>query len=92
MAGLVRALAMVIGGVMNAHVAAAQDVSVSSDIVWSCYETSALDEGLPHCVGAAAEACQDDHGYDTVTIGACLAAETQAWDDLLNQIYRAVRP
>lgn len=78
--------------VAGATAAGAQEVSVDTGLVRACFDGADAIGAAPLCVGEASELCQDKFGYDTVSMGACIAAETQAWDDLLNETYGIVRP
>lgn len=72
--------------------AAAQEVTVEEQAVRACFAQSDMLDGLPECVGRAADACQAVYGYSTIDTSSCLSAEAQVWDVLLNEVYGQVRP
>ncbi|MBD3786046.1 MAG: DUF1311 domain-containing protein [Sphingomonadales bacterium] len=45
----------------------------------------------PSCLGQAAQGCMGATDESTMSIVACIGAETQVWDDLLNSEYKARR-
>lgn len=60
--------------------------------VMACYQEHIEAREALNCIGAAAAACQEIHtdqfeGSTTVGIAACLSAETEVWDDVLNTNY-----
>jgi uncharacterized protein YecT (DUF1311 family) len=64
--------------------------------VMACYQEHIEAREALNCIGAAAAACQEIHtdqfeGSTTVGIAACLSAETEVWDALLNTNYRLRR-
>ena len=72
--------------------ARAQEASVDAGRVEACFEAAAVGETQPGCIGAASNACQRRPGGDTtIGITECVAAETAAWDEILNREYRATR-
>ena len=72
--------------------ARAQEGLVDAGKIEACFETAAVGETQPGCIGAASNACQRRPGGDTtIGITECIAAETAAWDAILNREYRAAR-
>lgn len=47
--------------------------------------------GGPSCLGQAAQGCMAATDQSTLSTVACIGAETQVWDDLLNTEYKARR-
>lgn len=78
---------------MLAAPAAAQTYDVDRDFVLACFDAMAGDGDAPDCIGAAAEHCMErsQGGYSTAGMGACAAAETAIWDEMLNQVYGDLR-
>lgn len=72
--------------------APAQELAVDPATVEACFAGAAFEETEPACIGAAAGACQArPGGATTIGIVECVAAETAAWDAILNREYRAAR-
>ncbi|TMV91013.1 DUF1311 domain-containing protein [Thioclava sp. BHET1] len=66
------------------------DPTVDPATVQACFKNAKT--VLPACIGDAANACEDQPGGSTTPgIAACLSGETQLWDDLLNEQYKAAR-
>jgi uncharacterized protein YecT (DUF1311 family) len=71
--------------------AAAQDLVFDMSATDQCLAAiSDLAEARP-CVGMSANACMEatEGGSSTVGMGFCLAAEREAWDSRLNEVYGA---
>jgi uncharacterized protein YecT (DUF1311 family) len=75
-----------------AQAAAAQDLSVDTQIVRQCFENTEIGAVYPTCLGQASGQCQDQPGGST-TIGItdCILAETVEWDAILNEEYKATQ-
>jgi uncharacterized protein YecT (DUF1311 family) len=75
-----------------AQAAAAQDLSVDTQIVRQCFENTEIGALYPTCLGQASGQCQDQPGGST-TIGItdCILAETAEWDAILNEEYKATQ-
>ncbi|MDD8023520.1 MAG: DUF1311 domain-containing protein [Paracoccaceae bacterium] len=72
--------------------AAQAQAQFDSATVRDCFDAAGPGEIAPICLGAASDACQTQPGgSSTAGITACIGAETQAWDDLLNVQYKARR-
>ncbi|SPH17315.1 hypothetical protein DEA8626_00833 [Defluviimonas aquaemixtae] len=61
--------------------------------VEGCFAATPVGSVDPDCLGAAATACQSatPDGETTLGITACIQAETQVWDEILNREYRETR-
>ena len=75
--------------------AAAQqaDAVIDTDAVEACFDGALPGDGAPDCLGAQVKACTaaSPDGETTIGMGACINAETEAWDSLLNREYKARR-
>ena len=72
--------------------ALAQEVVFDPAPARACRDASIQGETMPGCIGAAAGVCQQqDGGSTTYGIVQCLAAEAEAWDEMLNEEYRLLR-
>jgi uncharacterized protein YecT (DUF1311 family) len=66
----------------------AQDLGVDRGDVLACFADTPIGAIYPDCLGAAANACQDqDGGSTTIGMTECIMAETAVWDDMLNEEY-----
>ena len=66
-------------------------LSVDAASVRECFVQMGQ-EGAGNCIAEAANLCQEsDGGSTTLGIVACLQAETEVWDDLLNAQYLELR-
>ncbi len=78
--------------VCTAQVAAAQELSVDTQIVRQCFENTEIGALYPPCLGQASGQCQDQPGGSTtIGITECILAETAEWDAILNEEYRATQ-
>lgn len=69
----------------------ASSLSVDAARVRECFVQMGQ-EGVGNCIAEAANLCQErDGGSTTLGIVACLQAETEVWDDLLNAQYLELR-
>ena len=59
--------------------------------VRSCFAEYDPYAGGPSCLGQAAQGCMAATDQSTLSTIACIGAETQVWDDLLNTEYKARR-
>ncbi|OWY17053.1 hypothetical protein B6V73_09400 [Thioclava sp. JM3] len=83
-------LAWLLGGLMLASPALAQEPSVDPNAVRACFDGAK--DTHPACIGEAAAACQDEPGgATTLGISACLQGEAQVWDDIAKSQYKAAR-
>jgi len=92
MTGIIKALAATLWVLMAGAVVAQDEFVVDAGLVRACFDGTPMPvNGVPPCVGDASAACQAQPGVGT-TLGVigCQAAETEVWDDLLNQTYRDV--
>ena len=76
--------------------AAAQDLPPSAtegleETVRACFADYNPYAGGPSCLGQAAQGCMAATDQSTLSTIACIGAETQVWDDLLNTEYKARR-
>ncbi len=72
--------------------ARAQEAAVDEARVRACFDGATIGNTQPECIGTASNACQQAPGGQTTPgIAACIAAETAAWDAILNDEYRATR-
>jgi uncharacterized protein YecT (DUF1311 family) len=72
--------------------ALAEGPSVDTAAVRACHAGAAPFDMAPACIGLPARACQDrPDGSTTSGIVACISAETQVWDTLLNEEYALLR-
>ena len=90
---MIRASSLAAASLALSVAAAAQEVSVDAVDVETCFEAAGAGDTAPRCLGAASNACQagTPGGATTPGIAACIAAETAAWDVILNREYRATR-
>ncbi len=60
-------------------------------LLQACYGAAGSEADRSACMGLVARTCQNDEegGQTTLGLAMCNHAETQAWDVLLNQEYRA---
>ncbi|MBF9034218.1 DUF1311 domain-containing protein [Rhodobacterales bacterium HKCCE2091] len=74
--------------ILAAAPALAQDLAFSEAATEACLADGA--EPRESCPGRSAGACIEDTegGYSTVSMGACIWAEYQYWDDRLNASYQ----
>ncbi|RKF14988.1 DUF1311 domain-containing protein [Roseovarius spongiae] len=81
------------GLAMMAGAAVAQDAPpIDTVAVRACMAQTPLGVVQPDCIGRASNACQARPGGDTtIGITECIMAETQVWDAMLNEEYKAVR-
>ncbi|SMX32611.1 lysozyme inhibitor LprI family protein [Octadecabacter ascidiaceicola] len=69
--------------------AAAQDFSIDPHLIDRCLAIN--DETPMRCVGRQADECaQRNGGGADMVISACLAAEAEVWDGMLNRVYGRV--
>ncbi len=70
----------------------AQQAWVDEENVRRCFVQDPTGNGLPECMGEAANTCQSVPGNDTtIGIAQCIQAETAVWDTLLNEQYKLRR-
>jgi uncharacterized protein YecT (DUF1311 family) len=69
----------------------AQEIVFDMSATDSCLAAAEGQQSGQSCVGASANACMEatQGGSSTVGMGACLAAERDAWDARLNEVYQA---
>ena len=71
--------------------AAGQGAQVDAGEVAACLAATPVGATYPACLGAQSDICQQaPGGGTTIGIADCIAAETAAWDALLNDAYRAL--
>ena len=87
-----RAVLLCVAVAALAAPARSQEAAVDEARVRACFDGAAIGDTQPDCIGAASNACQQAPGGQTTpAIAACIAAETAAWDAILNDEYRATR-
>jgi uncharacterized protein YecT (DUF1311 family) len=91
-----RLLSSVLFGLCLPMAALAQDLPAAATAeiaptVRECFAEYAPATGDTSCLGQASQACLAEAGETTLTTLACIGAETQAWDSLLNTEYKARR-
>ncbi len=85
-------MAVLAAGLLAARAATAGELGVDAGVVRACLASVPAGEVAIGCLGHAADACRARPGGQTTPgIAGCIAAETAAWDDLLNEAYRATR-
>lgn len=76
----------------TAQAAAAQELSVDTQIVRQCFENTEIGALYPTCLGQASGQCQElPGGSTTIGISECIQAETAEWDAILNEEYKATQ-
>ena len=88
-----RTMALSVALLCGASAALASDDLIDRARVMACYQEHIEARDGLNCIGAAAQACQDIHtdqfeGSTTFGIAACLSAEAEIWDEVLNINYR----
>lgn len=67
-------------------------LSVDPATVRACHDGAAPGDVAPSCIGAASGTCQGlPRGDTTLGLVACMSAEAEAWDVLLNEEYALLR-
>jgi len=66
---------------------------VNRATVEACFSSTPAGQFSPACIGAASQQCQQATPDGSTTIGAaaCIQAESEVWDGILNRTYKAVR-
>lgn len=83
------ALAALLSSLAGPGLAQTAQAPLDPSIVDACLAATPRGGVDPDCIGQAARACQEIPGYaSTVGASACLMAEHDAWDRILNDQYR----
>ena len=87
---MIRSICVLFFGLMAAP-AASQDLVFDMSATDTCLAETTDPDVAGSCIGASANACMESSqgGSSTVGMGFCLAAEQEAWDDRLNEVYRS---
>lgn len=77
---------------MMATPVAAQNLAIDPGQVYACHANTPEGQRTATCLGAASNICQGlPGGSTTIGISECIQAETQVWDQILNDEYQVAR-
>ncbi len=69
-----------------------QSLAIDPGQVYACHANTPEVQRSPSCLGAASNICQGQPGGSTtIGIAECIQAETQVWDQILNDEYQVAR-